>query len=295
MAGADRASGPRYLLSRICRVALRGSFQLQDHLIDRQAVALLRADRLDRRRLSRRAGCSPSSSPRPPRAAARPRPCRPPPTSSRTSSPGIGAIRNCDRSGGTFSIRCCANGATCAGSTRATWLAPRAVSLKPARVARDAAPSARSPSTSASTSRSPGVYSSAERRASSPSTVDRRRSRSTTSMVARRRSAPTQSAGGRSRLPSWPSIRRARSASAVAAKAATAASVRISSADAGAPWKPSGYSSAMKPVVMLARAEARMLHQRRQEIDVVARRPRSRTRRARRSARRSPPRASAPR
>ena len=99
-----------------CATQLSRLLKLHDHLIDREAVAGLDRRRLDRRRLlgaqdfsifiaSITATGWPAST------------LSPTLTSSRVSSPGIGAISSRDRSGGTFSIMCRDSSATCGGST----------------------------------------------------------------------------------------------------------------------------------------------------------------------------------
>ena len=201
---------------------------------------------------SRRAGCFPSSSPRPPRAAGPPRPCRPPPRRAATSSPGIGQSRKRDRSGGIFSIMCCAQRRDMRGQDARTDASRRAWSAPAGARARDsdASASARRP-LAVARSASPGVYSSRTIAADrSPSTIAcRRPSIDTSWSLPPIRTDPVAPAAA-SAPPSCPSIRRARSASAVAANAAIAASVAQQLVRRPARrGSPSGYSSAMNPVV----------------------------------------------
>src|SRR5689334_21797233 len=99
-------------------------FELDDDLVDRDAVTGLRRSRLDRRRLGRAEDILHLH-----RFHDRDRLARldlvATFTSSLVRSPGIGARRSRDRSGAGFSIMCFDRSATCGLSTCTLWVAPR--------------------------------------------------------------------------------------------------------------------------------------------------------------------------
>jgi hypothetical protein len=170
----------------------------------------------------------------------------PSPTFSETSRPGIGQMRNRERSGGIFSIMCVAD-AQCGGQDAHLWIAPRVVIRKPVRVWRDLHAKRLVSDIGIDHPVARRIFD----RQSTGFAIDR-----TSSLIDKAHVDATflvdltaSRIGGAARRPA---ARRSgardppRGGDEPGDGGTACAAV---GSDAGAPWKPSGYSSAMKPVV----------------------------------------------